>query len=253
MTTITNRPPLVTTDLLARDYEHLVNAADAFTSRAAHDVPGVCEDDEDLGIVTEFVKAVRAERKRVSEIGDGEKRPYLDAHKTLHTWFNQLWQRLGELQDAVEARGNAYLAKKQSEIRKRCEEIERKAREEAEAARVAAVEAAKKPPNAQTSAAITAAAEAQAKADDAARAAAAKPADLTRTRTAAGTASISTRIEFSFDRGKLNLEVLRPFLREDELRAAINAICIKNREAIIAGTFKLEGVNFYQKARGNYR
>lgn len=251
MNASTNRPALITADSLAVDYAHLIVAADDLTAHAAHDIPKVVEDDEDLGIITQFVKDIRTQRKRVSEIGDGEKRPFLDAHKTLHTWFNQLWQRLGELQDAVEARGNVYLAKKQSEERRRREEVERKAREEAEAARVAAIEAAKNP--AAAAAAIKVAAEAQAKADDASRASAAKPADMARTRTAAGTATLRTNIEFTFDREKLDLGALRPFFREDELRACINAIAIKNKDAIVAGTFKLAGVIFSVGTKGLYK
>jgi hypothetical protein len=266
-----NRPPIVTADQLARDYEYLLKVTDELTARAAHDVPPVAEDDADLAAITAYVKDIRTERKRIADIGDSEKRPYLEAQRTLHTWFNALATRLGELQDAVEARGNRYLEKKREAERRRREEIERKARAEAEQLRQAAFEAAKQAAAAreqaaseskvhahpaleqQAQAAMTVAVEAEDKADAAARAVAAKPADMTRTRTTAGTASISTKIEFSFDRDKVDLEALRPFLREDELRAAINAIAIKNRAAIISGTFTMAGVNFYQKARGVYR
>jgi hypothetical protein len=67
------------------------------------------------------------------------------------------------------------------------------------------------------------------------------------------TASISTGITFKFDRDKLDLEALRPFLREGELREAISAIAIRNREAIVAGTFTVAGVNFFHKGPGVQR
>lgn len=264
-----NRPPIITAGQLDRDFAHLLKAVEAFAARA-REVPPVVEDDDDLAEVTAYVVDVRKERKRIADIGDGEKRPHLEAQRTLHAWFNAHYRDLDVLQTDVEARGNRYLEKKRLAEQRRREEVERKARAEAEQARLAAFEAAKQAEavkeqaaagvvhthpavEQQVQAALAVAAEAQINADAAARAAAAKPVDMTRTRTTAGTASISTKIEFSFDRDKVDLEVLRPFLREDELRAAINALVIKNREAIAAGTFKLAGVNFYAKARGNYR
>lgn len=266
-----NRPPIITTEQLAHDYAHLVKTAEAYSARADHDVPPVVEDDDDLAAVTNYIKDIRGERKRVSEIGDGEKRPYLEAQRTLHAWFVSLHQKLVDLQEIVEARGNRYLEKKRAAEQRRREEVERRARAEAEAAQLQALEAAKKAEAVreqakaagnvtahptyvqQTQAALALAAEAQTRADAAAHATTAKPIEMSRTRTTAGTASIGTKIEFSFDRDKVDLEALRPFLREDELRAAINAIAIKNREAIIAGTFKMVGVEFYRKAKGNYR
>lgn len=265
-----NRPALITADQLAKDFAH-VKAFVAENEAKAEDIPPVIEDDEDLAAVTAMVLKLREAAKRCDTLRDETKRPYLDAGGVVQTFFKALESRLLTLKTDIEARGNRYLEKKREAERKRREEIERKAREEAEAARLAAIEAAKLAAAAteqaatesnvhthpaveqRAQAAMTVAAEAQLKADDATRAAAAKPADMSRTRTAAGTASISTKIEFSFDRDKLDLNQLRPFLREDELRAAINAIAIKNREAIIAGTFTLAGVSFYQKAKGNYR
>jgi hypothetical protein len=265
-----NRPPIITAGQLDRDFAHLLKAVEAFAARA-REVPPVIEDDADLAEVTAYVVDVRKERKRIAAIGDGESRPHLEAQRTLHAFFNAHYRELEVLQTDVEARGNRYLEKKRLAEQRRREEVERKARAEAEQARLAAFEAAKQAEavkeqaaagvvvhthpavEQQVQAALAVAAEAQVNADAAARAAAAKPVDMTRTRTTAGTASISTKIEFSFDRDKVDLEALRSYLREDELRAAINAIAIKNREAIVAGTFKLAGVNFYAKARGNYR
>lgn len=265
-----NRPPMITAGQLDRDFAHLFKAVEAFIARA-REVPPVVEDDEDLAIATQFVKDIRGERKHIGETSDGEKRPYLEAHRTLHAFFAALQQKLTDLQEAVEGRANRYLDKKRQAEQRRRDEAERKARAEAERTRLAAIEAAKQAEavkeqaaagvvvhthpavEQQVHTALAVAAEAQVNADAAARAAAAKPVDMTRTRTTAGTASISTKIEFSFDRDKLDIEALRPFLREDELRFAINAIAIKNREAIAAGTFKLAGVNFYAKTRGNYR
>jgi hypothetical protein len=244
---------LVTVDQLAKDYAHVEQAIAAFEARGA-EAPPIVEDDEDLAQINTLVIALRDERKRVVSIGDAETKPYYNAHKTAHSFFNQLVTRLSSLQEQLEHRGKRYLDKKHEAARKAREEAERKAREEARRLEQEAVVAAQAGKPQEATAAMTAAVSANDRADDAGAAARAKPADMARTHTAGGTASLAEGIEFAVtDWSKLDLEILRPYIRRDEIDKAIRALVRARRPEIETGKLTIAGVQFRKTTKANFR
>jgi hypothetical protein len=224
-----NKRPLITAEQLVADFGHLETSIAAFEARGKQ-VPSVVEDDDDLGAITALVGDLRKERKRVNDIGETEKRPFLDGHKTTHNFFSLLIGRLVTLQDRVEAVGKRYLDKKDVEAKARQAEIERQAREETARKEREAAEAAKAGNAAAASVATEQARAADNRAEDAAAAQTAKPAERARTHTQAGTATLTEHWIFQIEAfAMIDLDALRPYIKQEHVEQAITRYVAINK------------------------
>jgi hypothetical protein len=207
-----NRPALVTDDLLALDHKHVVDSI-AEIEQMVTAAPPVLEDDEDAGIVTGLMKRLIGAAKRVNEIRESEKEPYLTAGRTVDCFFNGFRDRLETAKRGLQPRLDSYMRKKA--------EAERRAREAAARAAAEASASAQKQISAAVDSgddeaaqhAIEAAAEAQNELMEARASAAAKPAELARTRSEGGIATLKQEWGFQIvDFNKIDLERLRPYI-----------------------------------------
>lgn len=249
----TNRPPLVTTESLAKDYAYLEISIAAFEKRIK-DAPFALEDDEDLETIAALVKDLREERRRINDVGEAETKPYYAAHRIAHAFFNLLVTRLIASQEMLEKRAAVYLDKKAEAERKRRARDELQAREQALRKERAALAAAQAGKPEESKLAMAAATAAHDRADGAALAVAAKPADLARTQMAAGTASVAEEWQHEIvDWNGLDWTLVGPFIRPDEADKAIRALMRNRREEIKAGKFLLAGVRFKRVTSARFR
>lgn len=239
-----NRLPLVTAEQLTKDFAH-VEAFIVEIEAEATKAPPVLEDDEDLAAVNALVPKLRAAAKRCDALREEQKRPHLEAGRVIDTFFKTLDGRLATLQRGLEARATQYLHKKaEAEAARRRAEEERLRREAAAKAQEAA-EAARAGHTEQAAIAQAAAAEAQTRAEDAATPV--KPAELARTQTAAGTATLEQRWEFEIvDFDKVDLNALRPYFTRADLEKAIRAF-------VRAGRHELAGVHIFPTTNARMR
>jgi hypothetical protein len=248
-----NRPALITADLLAKDFAHIETAIAVLETRGK-EMPPVIEDDEDLAVINELVVDLRKAGKRADEIRDEQKRPYLEAGNTVQAFFKSFEHRADTLKAQLETRAKRYLDKKRDEERARQAEEEKRARAEAERREEEARAAAAK--GDETGAAIAAnqARAANEQAEASGVAATAKSADLARTHTSAGTATLIEDFDVKvLDWEKVDLEILRPYIRRDEIDKALRAILRARKPEVAAGTFKITGVQFVPITRAQLR
>lgn len=239
-----NRPPLITADQLAKDFAHVEKAITKREAEAAK-VPPVIEDDEDLELLTATVPKLRGAAKRCNELRDQTKRPHLDAGRVIDTWFKALEKRMTDLQAALEKRGKLYLDKKRAAEAARRRAEEAKQREEAERLQQEAARAAAAGQADQAAIAAAAAAEAESHAER--ESVPVRAADLARTTTTAGTATLGEVWCFEIaDFDKIDLNALRPYLKRDDIEKAIRAF-------VRAGRRELAGVRIYQDTRAQFR
>jgi regulator of protease activity HflC (stomatin/prohibitin superfamily) len=243
MSTQDNRPPLIVVGDLAREFAHISKFVDEQEAAAA-EVPPVIEDDDDLAIVNRMAVTLRKAEKRLDMTRDETKRPYLDASNVVQGFFKPLMTRLDAVRASVEQRGTRYLAKKA--------EAERK-RQAAEAERLRA-EAARKQAEAEAAVNIAhkaaAGFDAQTRLDEAADAEAiatqAKPADLARTKSDEGTATLEDRWAFDVESySSVDLEALRLFFGPKDVSEAIARF-------VKAGGRELRGVRIYPAPKGRF-
>lgn len=248
-----NRQPLITANQLAIDFAHVEKFVAELEAKAREIAP-VVEDDEDLAAVNEIVPKLRAGAKRCDEVRDEHKRPYLDAGNVVHIYFKALENRLLTLKASLEARGTRYLQKKADAERARQAEIERHQREEAEKLAREAAEALRNNKNDEWKTLGEAAKGWLDKAAEAAAAAAAKPADLARTRTSAGTATLLERYEpVVEDYMKVDLKAIQVFIKTEEIMGALKAYAIRYKDEIKTGTAKIQGVKFVAMSKASFR
>jgi hypothetical protein len=241
-----NRLPLVTIDQLKRDFAHVEAAIVALEARAAAS-PLVLEDDDDLesvtGLVGDFTKAA----KRADELRDLQGRPHLEAKRTIDTFFKSFDARLATAKATIAMRATAYLNKKAEAARAKQREEEARARALADAKAREAAEAIKAGNAEQAHAAQAASDNLSNRADHAADAAAAKPADLARTQTDSGTATLAQAWEFEIESIDLiDLEALRPFLPRTSLEQALRAF-------IKSGRREIKGARIFSKTAARFR
>lgn len=249
-----NRKPLdhgeEVREKLAEDYQDL-NLKVAGLLNEARALPKKIADDEAHDVSIEIVKKLRDELKAAETARKEEKEPHLARGKAVDLFFNDIKGRLDKAIDILLGRIRIYLdAKAEAEriAREKSAEAERKRAQEAQTR--AAIEAAKAESAKQLAKSMKHAANAQqlqaqasVAAQQAARAEAAaqaKPADLARTRTSAGTSTL--RSEWAFEITALNeidLETLRPYLAKSEIEKAI-------RLFIRAGGRELKGARIFE-------
>lgn len=245
----TNRPALITADQLATDFAHVVASVAALEARCKTEAPVVVEDDEDIGIINGLVVDLRKQIKGTEATREDEKRPYLDACSVLQGFFAALKERLAKAQEDLEGRGKRYLDKKRVAEQERLAEIARQERAESErrATAAAAAAAAQKPveaavANQQAQAANT-------RADAATERAAAKPAELARTRTESGTATLQEIWRFQIEAFALvDLDALRPYLAPADVEKAIGKFVAINKNSR-----PLAGVKIWSDTKPNFR
>jgi hypothetical protein len=249
MTDQTNMPPLITAEMLATDYAHLIARVEKIEASLAG-FPLVIEDDEDLDLVTAKVKEIRREAQAIVDEGKPQADRYYHAHRTTHGFFHGLTDRLEAIRDKVAARGDAYSVRKRDKERAKQRAIEDEQRAEAEKNAAAAAEAARAGDTEAAKAALASSTVAEIKADSAAAAAE----NSVPTRTEAGTASLTDKLTFKIvDHNKLPGSLLFQFVSRPEQEKAIRAWCRLNKEAIIAGNVELTGVEFSNKPKGLYK
>lgn len=227
-----NRLPLVTVDQLRHDFAHVETAIAALEKREAESAI-VLEDDEDLASVTGLVGEVSRAIKRADELRDLQGRPHLEAKRIIDSFFRTFDTRLGAIKTKISQRATAYMNKKaeaERQVRLAAEAKAREAAAQKEREAAAAIQA-NKPSEAH--AAQAAADNLHAVADHAGDAATAKPADLARTQTDSGTATLAQSWEFEIENiDSIDLEALRPFLPRTAIEQAMRAFVKSGRRQI---------------------
>ena len=249
-----NKPPADVNplqDRLAENHAELVARRDELLA-AAERTPETVEDDEMNKRFATLAKLLAALVKKTETERVGEKEFYLEGGRQVDGWFRQITDPVKKAKVSLETRQTEWQRKVAAAERARRAEEERLAREEAERL---AKEAAKREQEARDAkgledaiAAEDAAKQAAADAEVAAKAAAAKPADLSRTRSDEGAvASLRTWWDFRYDsadafRRDLDLESLRQHLGLDALEKAV-------RSFVKANGRELRGVEIFENSR----
>lgn len=247
--TQTNRAPLITADQLKVDFEWLAKEV-ADLAKLAGAAPSVIEDDEDLGLVNQLVVDIRAKQKSIKDKKDVEKRPHLDANAVLESFFSTLVESLAAPQAKLRINAKLYLDKKVAAERTRLEEVAAKEREEASKKAAAAADAAAANRPTQASVATIESQNATARADTAQQAAtSATPAELARTKTNAGTASLKTTWKFRIDAfAMIDLDALRIYLDVADVEKALRKYVSIHKDAK-----PMPGVTIYPDTEANIR
>lgn len=258
-----NKPPadmlLQADDLLARFAEIYQPTQESVTKLLADiggrtdgviGAPDVIADESGNGVIAAYMESLRTTIKTVDAHREREKAPYLKAERAAQGYFAAMLTRLEKTRDILQARGNAWVAKKaaieRQRLAKEAEDARKKAADDAEAARVAqdaadelerAAARARKPENiakledaaeAKGAEAGALTAMATVAADQAAAAtmdAAAPTADLVRERFDTGHMSTGKQVGYVEveDYSKLDLNVLRPYFKIAEIERALGA------------------------------
>lgn len=242
---------------LAREYGQFVTTVEELTAEAEA-IPEEIDGPETKEVVVDLIKRIRDAKGRIEALQVVEKQPFLRRGQGVDQFFFGLWDRLLKrakhnrdgIGDSLNQKLTRYdvrmLAEENERRRKAAEETARihaaaeqarlEAERKAEEARLAA-ERARKP---ETTAAKQEIAEQAAEAASAARVeetvaassaeqahvdTLAKPADVMRTRTSAGTLSTMQTETFAEieDQTKLDMALLWPFIKFDAKEAALKA------------------------------
>ena len=243
-------------DRLAEDHGDLIARRDELLASAAR-TPDVVEDDEMNKRFATLAKLLAALVKKSETSRVGEKEFFLDGGRQVDGWFKQITDPAKKAKASIETRQTEWQRKVAAEERRRRAEEERLAREEADRLAKEAAEREKVLKDAKGLDAAVAAAElakqAAADAEAAAKAAAAKPADLSRTRSDEGAvASLHTWWDFrDIDRDNLDLEMLRQHLPEEALEKAVRAWIKANSTVVrqMKGQQPIRGVVIFENSR----
>jgi hypothetical protein len=211
---------------LAADYTGTEETAKALLDKARA-LPTTVADDEQLGAFAQSIRDLREHLTRVETIRVAEKEPYLHGGKAVDGWFGALKDRLAKAVKILSMRVDDYQAEKIARERKALEKIaeaERAAFEES-ARREAELAAYKKTSEPEQARASLDAKIAQQQAAMAQMRAAASDAELGRQHFASGgmvTAKREPDVEV-LDWDAVPLDMLRPYIRRDEILKAIKA------------------------------
>jgi hypothetical protein len=220
-----NRSPLITADQLAEEFAH-VEKAIAEIEAAAKAAPPVLEDDEDIEVVNGFAPKLRGALKRIKELHEDRKEPFLDAGRVVDRFFKSggksFADRINAVQTDLENRATIFLRKKADAERKKREIEEQRLREDAARKAAEAADAVRAGNRAEAELAQSAATAAINRADNAARSAAAPVSDLSRTETGAGAAELDDNYEFRItDRSQIDFAALAPYFGPKDIEDAI--------------------------------
>lgn len=241
-----NRPALITPDQLAKDFPQ-VEAFIAELEKLVADSPIVIEDDSDMEVVNVLAVKLGAASKRCDVLRDDTGRPHLEAKRVIDSFFKGFMARADKAQAALGARATAYLRKKAAAERAKREAEEAIARKAAAKAQREAAEAAKAGNVEKAALAQAKADEHETRADHAADAAAAKPSELARTQTAAGTSTLEERWSFEIeDINVIDLNALRPFLPPTAIEQALRAF-------VKSGRRQISGARIFPDTKARFR
>lgn len=244
-----NKPPAISLDHLATDFQGFVDSIEA-VAKEAGEMPKRVESDEDDQKVSTVVAAARVIAKKVEAARVMEKEPYLAAERGVDGFFKPLQQRLDRIMVVLSERVTAYKRAKDERERQARRAAEIEARRAAEEARLAAEQAAAAGRTDDAMAELTDAIKSEGEADDHKQAAGAKSADLTRTRAEGGTMS-TLRGRWTFellDYDVLPLEQLRPFFDQKAIESALQKMATVQKDRA-----KLEGVRFFEEKKALIR
>lgn len=214
--------------------------------RAVERMPDAVTNDDVAGKAADMVKMISAAIKAADANRVNRKEPFLEGGRAVDGFFKtKLIDPLLKGKASVESRLGIYLRQKAAEEKRLRDEADRLARQ---AAQKAADEAARAAAAMQDQKDLDAALDAQRRADEAAiasvaasKAAAAKPAEMARTRGDVGSLGTLRQV-WTFkdlDRETIALDVLRPYLSEEDIGKAL-------RLAIKAGLRQIRGAEIYE-------
>lgn len=117
------------------DYKDEADLLDRLSSK---EIPDEITQDEEAGIISDHIAAVKALFSKIAAIHKKEKQPFLDAGRAADAWKNDYEAKTNVLIDKASAPLLAWNKKKEAAERQRQLEIARKAAQEAEALRLEA-------------------------------------------------------------------------------------------------------------------
>lgn len=239
-----NKPPL--SEYLPEQYGPLFNEMDEIADKA-NKFPKKVTNEEELGNVADLVKSVKALAKKADTARVEEKRPHLEAGRTIDNFFSEITDRTARIEKVFTGIASDYQREKLAAERRAAEEEARKLREEAERKRREAEEATRSA----TAARKTDEAEIlDEKAEDAAAQAEKSAADLDKFRTASGT-KVSAKSEWDFkitDYSAIPLDKLRMQIPRSEVEAALKKYVKENQD-----NAPLPGVTFFESVKAKFR
>lgn len=243
-----NQPPEATIpERLADTYGEATQQADMIAARA-NEAPRQIIDDEWLKKAGDIGADALKLWKTIEAARNAEKAPYLAAERQVDGFFKPTLERLDRIKRAMLDRAGAYNRAKADAERRVREEEARRQREAADLARQEAEQAAAAGRMDDAMADLAGAQVAAAAASEAAAAATAPAADLTRTRSGAGTL-ITTRTVWAFevtDFDAIPIDRLKPYLKREHVEQAI-------RLAVKQGVRDLPGVRIFQEEAAQFR
>lgn len=209
----------------------------------AANLPGVINNDDEAKARADFIKEMIASGKTLEALRTNEKEPYLTLGRVVDGFFKSVTDTLDKTKANINQPLTAYLKRKDDEAKRKLREEAEEARRVAEQQRLIA-NAADKAKEAETAADMRS----QATISDLGAArlekmAEAKPAELSRTRSASGAvASLKTWwVGEITNLAALDLEVLRHHINPDALQTALNSY-------VKAGGREISGAHIYEKS-----
>jgi hypothetical protein len=223
------------TSQLEVDYASLVEEAHKLQV-GLHALPGKVTNKDDLGNISKTIVDMRNVMVRAEAYRKAEKEPYWESGKAVDGFFGSMVDALDKATTDLNARIRVFQDEQIAAERKRRRDEEEKARAAAEEARAAA-ERARKPSNIlkheETAAALDIEANRMAAQQHQ------KAADLTRTRFGDKNVLVTTREQGYarvIDYGKLNLDILRPYIPQAALEQAVKTYARQHQfKASLAG------------------
>lgn len=234
-----NLRPLITEADLKDEFAPQIAKLQEIVNAAHAAVPPVFEDDDDLTQAKEQAPKLRGAWKRLEDLRKERKKVFDSGGDTVHDFFKALQKLVTDVETAQNTAATNYLRKKAAAAQAAQLKKEAEDRAEAERLRQAAVDQAKAGHLSEAVTTQAASEKAATRADDAASLASGKPADLARTTTSAGTATLEDRYDFTIeDTTQLDVFKLQPYFLDTEIKAAI-------ARAVKAGVRELRGVKIF--------
>lgn len=230
---------------LPLDYEDLgVRVSEALIK--ARNLPTEIATDDDVAAIGAVDKVLRELIKEAEDTRKEEGKPYLEGKRTVDTFFNTLAGRASEERARLERVLSAHLKRKAEQERQRRMEAARIAQEEADRKLEEARQLEEMGRTAAADFVVEVAQQAEERANLAVEASEAPMADMARTYTSAGTASLRRPWTFEItDQAKIPLEQLRNFISTADLEKAI-------RGFVRAGGRQLDGVRIFQDEKASF-
>jgi hypothetical protein len=243
-----NSPPLE--EVLADTNKALIEEIGPIALRAntlAAEVKNGIKTEEQLGKVGELVTDAKALARRIEGRRVEEKKPHLEAGRTVDSFFATYTDRLDRIETAFTSAASAYQRDKVAKQRREAEEAARKLRDEEERKRQEA-EKAKRPETVERK--LDEADELAAQADAAEARAASSDHELAKVKTETGvTAGASKGYTFKItDYEAIPLDKLRPYIKREEIEKALRSFAKIHKAAA-----SLPGVHFEEEIKASFR